>query len=286
MQLGVITDGISRDLEHAFKVMREFDLEYAELQFLWDKEVGDLDAGQRQKALDLVKEYDMKVSCISRHVFGGIPMSTKPGDELHTKHINGLQHCIDMAHEFDCSTVRIMSGKKEMILWGSHGAEDWNVAKGAWDSLLAIVEPAIRLAEKEDIQLIVETGNGNMINSAWTGRKLIDDLGTDRLKVLWDPANACFCHEPMWPDGYDALKGGYLGHVHIKDVQVDTPKATLEVREIGKGQLANQFQFAANAMKADGYDGVISYESVYHPGNSNYEEGFRSCIGRFKEIFG
>ena len=285
-KLGVITDGISRDLERAFKVMKEFDLEYAELQFLWDKEVGDLDAEQRKKALDLVKEYDLKVSSISRHVFGGVPMKTKPGDELHTKHMDGLQRCIDMAHEFDCSTVRIMSGKKEMILWGYHGAEDWNVARGAWDSLLAIVDPAIRLAEKEDVQLIVETGNGNMINSAWTGRKLIDDLGTDRLKVLWDPANACFCHEPMWPDGYEALKGGYLGHVHIKDVQVDTPKATLEVREMGKGQLADQFQPAADAMKQDGYDGVVSFESVYHPGNSNYEEGFRSCIGKFKEIFG
>ncbi|MCP4072648.1 MAG: sugar phosphate isomerase/epimerase [Hyphomicrobiales bacterium] len=285
-KLGVITNGISRDLEHALKVMKEFGLDYAELQFVWDKEVGDLDAGQRKRALNLVREYDVKVPCISRHVFGSIPMSTQPGSELHNSHMDGLQRCIDMAHEFDCGIVRIMSGKKEMILWGSHGAEDWNVAKGAWDSLLKIVEPAIRLAEKENVTLVVETGNGNMINSSWTARKLIDDLGTDRLKVLWDPANACFCHEPMWPEGYETLKGGYLGHVHIKDVQVDTPKANLEVRKMGEGQLADLFQPAADAMKADGYDGVISYESVYHPGNGNYEEGFRSCIGKFKEIFG
>ena len=42
-KLGVITDGISREFEHALSVMNEFDLRYAELQFLWDKEVGDLD---------------------------------------------------------------------------------------------------------------------------------------------------------------------------------------------------------------------------------------------------
>ncbi len=286
MKLGVITDGISRDFEHALKVMNEFGLEYAELQFLWDKEVGDLDAGERKRALGLVRDHGVKVSSISRHVFGGVPMSTVPGDELHTRHMDGLQRCIEMAHEFDCGLVRIMSGKKEMILWGSHGAEKWNVARGAWDSMLKIVEPAVRLAEKENVILVVETGNGTMINSAWTARKLIDDLGSDRLKVLWDPANALFCHEPMWPDGYKALKGGYLGHVHIKDVQVDTPKATLEVREMGKGQLAGQFQPAADAMRADGYDGVVSFESVYHPGNGDYEAGFRACIGTFKEIFG
>ena len=39
MKTGVICDGISRDLDHALTVMSEFDLEYAELQFVWDKEL-------------------------------------------------------------------------------------------------------------------------------------------------------------------------------------------------------------------------------------------------------
>ena len=34
MKLGVITDGIDRDLEHALKVMNETGLDYAELQFV------------------------------------------------------------------------------------------------------------------------------------------------------------------------------------------------------------------------------------------------------------
>ena len=40
MKLGVITDGISRDFERALAVMDEFGLDHAELQYLWDKEVG------------------------------------------------------------------------------------------------------------------------------------------------------------------------------------------------------------------------------------------------------
>ena len=135
--------------------------------------------------------------------------------------------------------------------------------------------------------LVVETGNGTMVNSNYTARKLIDDLDAkDVLKVLWDPANNCWCHERAWPDGYDEVKDGYLGHVHIKDVQVDTPRATLEVRRMGEGQLADQFQPVADALRADGYDGVISFESVYHPGNGDFEAGFRLCIERFKAIFG
>ena len=41
MKLGVICDGISRNLKHALKVMDEFNLEYAELQYIDEKEVGD-----------------------------------------------------------------------------------------------------------------------------------------------------------------------------------------------------------------------------------------------------
>ena len=287
MKLGVITDGISRDFAHALTVMDEFGLDHAELQFLWDKEVGDLDAGERDRALDLIKRHEKSVACISRHVFAGMPMTTKPGDPLHQQHMDGLKRCIEMAHQFDCRLVRIMSGRKEMILFGAHGAEQWNVAKGAWDALPPLIAPAVELAKAEGVTLVVETGNGTMINSCWTGRKLIDDLNAkETLKILWDPANNCWAHERAFPDGYDTMAGGYLGHVHIKDVQVDTPKAFLEVRKMGEGQLADQFQPIADALKRDGYDSVISFESVYHPGNGDFEAGFRACIDRFKAVFG
>lgn len=287
MKLGVITDGISRDFEHALTVMDEFGLEYAELQFVWDKEVGDLDAGELRRVQDLLEKHNKKVSNICHHVFAGMPMTTKPGDELHTRHMDKLKRCIEIGHELNSPLVRIMSGKKEMILWGLHGAEQWNVAKGAWDALLPLIAPAIELAKSEGVTLDVETGNGTMVNSCWTGRRLIDDLDAmGTLKILWDPANNCWAHEKAWPDGYEVMKGGYLGHIHIKDVYADTPKATLEVRPMGEGQLADQFQPMADALRADVYDGVVSFESVYHPGNGDFEAGFRTCIGKFQEFFG
>ncbi len=288
MKLGVITDGISRDLDHALAVMTEFDLDQAELQFIDDKEVGDLDKAERARVADLIEKHNKSVSCISRHIFAGMVMaSSRPGDELHTKHMDALKRCIEMAHELGCGTVRIMTGKKEMILWGSHGAEQWNVAKGAWDAQVPLIAPAVELARAEGVILVVETGNGTMVNSCYTACRLIDDLDArDTLKVLWDPANNCWAHENAYPDGYEEMRGGYLGHVHIKDVRADTPRANLEVRPMGEGQLAPQFAAIAAALRADGYDGAISYESVYHPGDGDFEAGFRQNIGRFKNLFG
>ena len=287
MKLGVICDGISRDLKHTLSVMDEFGLDYAELQFVGEKEVGDHSKEEIAEIKALLNGHGKPVSCLSRHVFAGMTTANRPGDELHTKHMDALKRVMDMAHVVGSPLVRIMTNKKEQILWGRGGAEKWNVAKGAWDATLPLIAPAVELARSEGLTLVVETGNGTMVNSNYTGRKLIDDLDAkDTLKVLWDPANNCWCHELAYPDGYEELRGGYLGHVHIKDVLVDTPRATLEVRRMGEGQLADLFQPMADALRADAYDGVISFESVYHPGNGDFEAGFRQCIDTFKQIFG
>ena len=287
MKLGVICDGISRDLSHAVDVMDEFGLEYAELQFVGDTEVGDHSQSEIADIDKLLRDRGKPVSCLSRHIFAGATSANRPGDELHTQHMDALKRVIEMAHIVGSPLVRIMTQKKEQILWGLNGAERWNVAHGAWDTMAPMIAPAVELAKAEGVTLVVETGNGTMVNSNYTARKLIDDLDAkDTLKVLWDPANNCWCHERAYPDGYEEVRGGYLGHIHIKDVLVDTPRATLEVRRMGEGQLADQFQPLADALRADGYDGVISFESVYHPGNGNFEDGFRLCIDRFKEIFG
>lgn len=287
MKLGVICDGISRDLTHAIDVMDEFDLTYAELQFVGDKEVGDHSAAEIAEIDQLLRGRGKPVSCLSRHIFAGTTSANRPGDALHQKHMDALKRVIEMAHILGAPLVRIMTQKKEQILWGRNGAEKWNVAHGAWDTMAPMIAPAVDLAKAEGVTLVVETGNGTMVNSNYTARKLIDELDAkDTLKVLWDPGNNCWCHEQAFPDGYEAVRGGYLGHVHIKDVLVDTPRATLEVRKMGTGQLGPMFQPMADAMRADHYDGVISFESVFHPGNGDFEDGFRQCIGLFKEIFG
>ena len=287
MKLGVICDGISRDLTRAIDVMDEFDLTYAELQFVGDKEVGDHSAAEIAEMDQLLRGRGKPVSCLSRHIFAGTTSANRPGDALHQKHMDALKRVIEMAHILEAPLVRIMTQKKEQILWGRNGAEKWNVAHGAWDTMAPMIAPAVDLAKAEDVTLVVETGNGTMVNSNYTARKLIDELDAkDTLKVLWDPGNNCWCHEQAFPDGYEAVKGGYLGHVHIKDVLVDTPRATLEVRRMGTGQLGPMFQPMADAMRADHYDGVISFESVFHPGNGDFEDGFRQCIGLFKEFFG
>ncbi|MCY3833068.1 MAG: sugar phosphate isomerase/epimerase [Chloroflexi bacterium] len=285
MKLGVITDGISREFEHALSVMNEFGLTQAELQFLWDKEVGDLTDAQLDKTQGLVAAHDVEVSCISRHIFGGLALGElTESSPAYQEHLAALGRCIDMAGALDCSLVRIMAFRKEMILFGSNGAEQWNVASGAWDKLVALVTPAVRIAEDRRVTLVVETGNNAMITSAWLARKLIDEIGSDRLKLLWDPANSLYCTEAPYPDGYEALRG-VLGHIHLKDVEVDIRRATVACRQLGTGQMAPHLPQIAAALKAEGYAGSISLESVYRPTGGGFEDGFRASAPLLQKLF-
>ena len=122
-------------------------------------------------------------------------------------------------------------------------------------------------------------------SSCVLGHKLIDELGTKNLKILWDPANSLYCNERAYPEGYEALRGGYLGHVHIKDSKVDIPMASVEQTAVGDGQMAPYLEDIARSLKEDRYDGIISLESVYHPDDGTFEDGFQASIGRFKAIF-
>ena len=181
--------------------------------------------------------------------------------------------------------VRVMSGRKEMIIFGHNGAERWVASTGSWDKLLKLMEAPVKLAEDEGITLAVETGNNAMITSGYLGKKFIDDLGTKNLKIIWDIPNTLYCTDIPYPDAYEEIKE-YIGHIHVKDCVSDIAKATVRFCQLGEGDMAPYLKPIADALKRDNYQGVVAYESVYHPDDGSYEDGFRASLPYFKELFG
>lgn len=285
MKIGVIADGISRDLEHAFKVICSYGIDNVELQYVWDKEIGDLDDIETQQVIGLLDKYHMNTVCISRHNFSGIDvLKATRSDPEFLRQMDAFRRCIDTAHQLDCQIVRIMGMRKEMVLFGSGGAEEWNVAKGAWDKFVELTGPIVSLAERAGVTLVIETGNGGMVNSAYLGARLCREIDSPNLKVLWDPANCLFSGESPIPEGYESVKD-YLAHVHIKDTRAWIYRATLEQVPYGDGHLGPDLANIAEALSQDGYDGVVSYESVHRPKDGAFEDGFHGSIQSFVRDF-
>lgn len=59
----------------------------------------------------------------------------------------------------------------------------------AWGDLLQIMEQAIAIADKHDINLGIEPELNNVVNSVAKAGRLIAQLKSDRLKIVLDPAN-------------------------------------------------------------------------------------------------
>jgi sugar phosphate isomerase/epimerase len=70
--------------------------------------------------------------------------------------------------------------------WRAHSE---NESPAAWVDLLAAMETAVRIAETHDIDLGIEPELANVVNSAQRARRLIDELGSPRVKIVLDAAN-------------------------------------------------------------------------------------------------
>ena len=70
--------------------------------------------------------------------------------------------------------------------WRAHPGND---APDAWRDLTASLEMALAIAEAHDVDLGIEPELANVINSAAKARRIIDEMGSPRLKIILDPAN-------------------------------------------------------------------------------------------------
>ena len=64
-----------------------------------------------------------------------------------------------------------------------------NQSSDAWRDLLAEMESAVGMAEAHSIDLGIEPELANIVNSADAAQRLINDLASQRLRVVLDPAN-------------------------------------------------------------------------------------------------
>ena len=286
VKLGVITDGIDRDLERALPVMKDHGLEYAELQYIKEKTVEDLSDTEVNQVRKLLDDQGIKVSCISTYVFrSGSVRDIDPNSRSYKADLEVLKRAIEIAHALGTSIIRVFSFSKDMVLFGERGAETWVVAKDAWKRYVELMHLPARIAEDAGVTLAVETGNGGMINSAYLGRKLVNELDSEGVKILWDPCNCLYCGEPPYPQGYMYLRDGALAHIHMKDAIVEPWRATINFTALGEGHMASSLKPLAYALADDGYRGVISLESVYRPTGGTFADGFRASVPSLQRLF-
>jgi sugar phosphate isomerase/epimerase len=106
--------------------------------------------------------------------------------------------------------------------WRRHPDNDTDAA---WRDLRESMERALEVAEAHDVTLAIEPEHANVVDTARKGARLIEEMDSARLKVVFDPANL---FETAAPDERRrrveeglALLGEHVVLAHAKDRRAD-----------------------------------------------------------------
>ncbi len=138
-------------------------------------------------------------------------------------------------------------------MWRHHPDND---TPEAWRDLLESMESLLGFAEKHNIQLGVEPEIGNVISSARKARRLLDELHSPRVKIVFDGANLIRPGESHRMDAIIdesfQLLGRDIVSAHAKDFK-DGPE--IEFAAPGRGTL--NWARLIRQLNAVGYEGPL-----------------------------
>ncbi|MEP7453894.1 sugar phosphate isomerase/epimerase [Phyllobacterium sp. SB3] len=129
-----------------------------------------------------------------------------------------------------------------------------NQGESAWTDMLLEFQAQLVIAERFDVLVGVEPELGNVVNSARRARTLIDTAGSDRIRIVFDPANLFETEEAptrrlIVENAIDLLKDR-IEIAHAKDRNADGNFATA-----GKGVLDYGHYLAA--LEKAGFEGSL-----------------------------
>lgn len=136
--------------------------------------------------------------------------------------------------EIGTNVITLCTGTRDPDdIWRAHPR---NNSPDAWKELLSGMRRAVEQADRHDLILGVEPELGNVINSAPKARQLLDEIGSRRLKIIFDAANLQHGSQlseaaEIWQQASNLLADDII-MAHAKDITTDE-----EFVAAGKGNL-------------------------------------------------
>jgi len=282
---GVVSDEIDQDLEVVIRVAKELGIGTIEMGTVWLKPAAQLSPQEVDRAQALVQQADMRVNmilpaCLKSMLLARIPVGQVAQDTDFQAHMEELRRAIALARRFDAA-VRIFSFRREgMIGLGNPSPRPPQGGDIPEDTLARIVEGlsvACEIAAKEGVSLALENVRSCYANTGTNTRRIVDAVGTDNLKVIWDPANSFVSGQAAYPEGYEQLDRSSIVDVHIKDARLrDANTGWTEWTCVGQGEVDYRGQLAA--LLREGYTGTLTIETHWHPQEYATRETFKGLL--------
>jgi sugar phosphate isomerase/epimerase len=253
-KLGVITDEISQDFGAVVQVCKDYELEAVEIRSVDDKPPQELTPTHVAMIRTLLEDTDITVCGIATPFYKCDIDSAAEREQ----HMDILRKCIALAHDLDTTLLRCFA------FWETGQTED------RWQEIIDAYDEPLRLAEAEGVILGMENEASTSLSTAALTRRFIDQLASDSVRAIWDPANELYAPGGItpFPDAYDQIKD-VMVHGHMKDGARDDSGEMVSV-PVGEGLIDWEGQFKRYI--DEGYEDYLILETHWRPASALSED--------------
>jgi sugar phosphate isomerase/epimerase len=164
--------------------------------------------------------------------------------------------------------------------WATQGGLIADVDVDKWVRAFALV---VERAERHDVDVALSQMPWNYTNTTANFRRLVEKVGSRRLKVMWGPADNLNSGErDVATAGFRNVRP-YLHGLHLKDLHViDGPRLRFEYRPLGQGDV--DYVTILRTLRAHRSDAVLSVSTHFLPPGGTREEAMRLNFRNLKEL--
>ena len=163
-----------------------------------------------------------------------------------------LDVMLGAAAAMEVSLVTLCTGTRDATDQWRHHPD--NASPEAWRDLNAEMTQAVALADRHGVDLGIEPERANVVRDAAAAKRLLDEQGFSRLRIVLDPANLVEADDAVpWHDTIAhavALLGPHIAMAHAKDRAANNGFAT-----VGRGAI--DFRHFIGCLRNAKFDGPL-----------------------------
>jgi sugar phosphate isomerase/epimerase len=151
------------------------------------------------------------------------------------------------------------------------------------DKLVAVFSRVAEEAERRGVDVALSMMPWNYTNTTGNFRRVVERVGSRRLKVMWGPADNLNCGEAdVASAGFLNVKP-YLHGLHLKDLHVsDGLRLKFEYRPLGTGDV--DYPAVFRALRDHGCDAVLSLSTHFRPASGSKVEAMQTNYANLRKL--
>ena len=244
IQVGIFTGIFDYPLEERAKKIRTLGFNTVQIDELRELPPSEITTSLCKKIRDTYRDYDLPICVIS-----GYTNLVSPVAEKRKIGIERLSRILEVAWELGTPYVATETGT-------FNTESDWlddekNHTEEGFKEFLGVIEKIIKVAEKNESILCIETYVKNVIGSVKECERIFSEINSPNLKLLLDPTNYFDIHNinkmrETLDEIFDKL-GDKIVIAHAKDVKyTEDTGVKMEEEKMGVGSEGLSFRGAGN----------------------------------------